>query len=154
VATFSAVTRQHVLQAIAEYDDRGREAFIGVYGFPPSAAETLVHEGRTYDSRAVLGVAHRYATGRLAPSEEVGGDDVTAELLRRNGFEVTGGAVPTAHVKPARATASAATRPAARTTTKAATRTTRRPSLDDRPAAICPTCFTQLPATGVCDTCG
>lgn len=66
MATFSSVTRQHVLQAIAEYDARGAEEFGSVYGFEPSSDHVLVHEGSRYDARAVLAVAHKYATGRLA----------------------------------------------------------------------------------------
>jgi hypothetical protein len=33
------------------------------------------------------------------------------------------------------------------------TRPTRAPKVERPPAAICPTCFMQLPASGVCDTC-
>ncbi|MBN9376405.1 MAG: hypothetical protein J0I40_13660 [Cellulomonas sp.] len=54
MATFSAVNRQHILQAIAEYDERGGENFLGVYGFGPSLEYWLVHEGRQYDSKAIL----------------------------------------------------------------------------------------------------
>ncbi len=141
VATFSAVTRQHILQAIAEYDDRGRDAFLGVYGFGPSAGYTLVYDGKTYDSKAILGVAHRYATGRVATSDEFhGGKAGAAAILRKHGFDVPG---PVADA-PARKPARAATR----------TAPTRRASEPERPAAICPTCFMALPATGVCDSCG
>ncbi|WP_315096965.1 hypothetical protein, partial [uncultured Cellulomonas sp.] len=87
MATFSAVTRQHILQAIAEYDSRGGDDFLGVYGFAPSG-HPLVHEGRSYDSTAILGVAHRYATGRLASADEVRGTAST--VLRKRGFEVAG----------------------------------------------------------------
>ncbi|WP_425956810.1 hypothetical protein [Xylanimonas sp. McL0601] len=146
MATFSAVTRQHVLQAIAEYDDRGREAFLGVYGFQPSPTATFVHEGKTYDSKGVLGVAHRYATGRAALSEELSGDDATADLLRKCGFDVA--EAPGVPRVEARTTAarSAASRPAA-------ARPARRPAAVERPPVICPTCFTALPGTGQCDNC-
>jgi len=90
VATFSSVTRQHVLQALAEYDARGGEEFLEVYGFGPSRGYTLVHEGRSFDARAILGVAHRFATGRLATSDEFSGDMQGAvAILRKRGFEVT-----------------------------------------------------------------
>lgn len=149
MATFSAVTRQHILQAIAEYDDRGRDAFLGVYGFTPSPARALVHEGRTYDATAILGVAHRYATGRLATPDELdGGKVAVTTILRKRGFEATGATADAPAPRPARASA--------RTATGTATRTapTRRASEPERPAAICPTCFMALPATGVCDSCG
>ena len=89
MATFSSVSRQHVLQAIQEHDDRGADAFLGVYGFEATPGETFSHEGRTYDARAVLAVAHRYATGRAATPEELRSTP-TGTLLARRGFEVAG----------------------------------------------------------------
>lgn len=147
------MTRQHILQAIAEYDDRGRDAFLGVYGLQPSPRETLSHDGKTYDSQAVLGVAHRYATGRLATSEEFnGGKHAPAEILRKHGFDVT---EPASAAAPRTRTTTARSTTARSTTARTpAARTTRRPAAEERPPVICPTCFTQLPATGVCDTCG
>lgn len=148
MATFSGVTRQHILQAIAEYDDRGADVFRGVYGFEPSTSYPLLHEGRSYDSRAVLGVAHRYATGRLATADEFGdGMAAAAALLRRRGFEVD----DPASAAPARPVRS----PRAPRAPKAPAATaTRRAAAPEREAAICPTCSMALPATGVCDYCG
>jgi hypothetical protein len=142
VATFSSVTRLHVLQALAEYDARGGEEFLDVYGFGPSRGYTLVHEGRSYDSKAILGVAHRFATGRLATSDDFhGGMQGGVAILRKRGFEVS---------EPASAS---------RTTPLGASRPTRTPvarstAARETPAAICPTCSMTLPATGVCDDCG
>ncbi len=65
MATFSAVTRAHILQAIAEHDSRGAEAFLGVYGFPAGGGFFL-HEDRSYPATAILGVAHRLAWGGVA----------------------------------------------------------------------------------------
>ncbi|WP_448061023.1 hypothetical protein [Cellulomonas hominis] len=145
MATFSAVTRQHILQAISEYDDRGGEAFLGVYGFQPSTGTTLHHEGKSYDSRAILGVAHKYATGRLATSEDFhGGAQGTVPILRKHGFEVTG---------PAAAAVTATAAPAPRQRVRP-TPTTRRAAVPERVAPVCPTCSMTLPATGVCDDCG
>jgi hypothetical protein len=147
VATFSAVARQHILEAIAEYDDRGRDAFLGVYGLQPSPRDSLIHDGKTYDSTAVLGVAHRYATGQLATSEELrDGKYAPAEILRKHGFDVTEPAGASAPRKGTASARSTASRPAA-------TRPARRPAPEDRPVVICPTCFTQLPSTGQCDAC-
>ncbi len=152
MATFSAVTRQHILQAIADWDDRGRESFLGVYGFTAAPGSPLLHEDRVYDAQAILGVAHRYATGRVATAEEFRNSPVAvADLLRKRGFEVPG-AAPAAAAAPARrVTAKAVTTPAAPRTPR---RTTTRSSEPERPPAICPTCFTVLPATGICDECG
>lgn len=152
MATFSSVTRQHVLQAIAEHDARGSEEFLAVYGFGPVHEYQLVHEGHGYDSRAVLAVAHRFATGRLATPEEFesGGMDAVLAILRRRGFEVT---------EPARAVrAVAAPSPRTRTARASTPRTpsarTRAAAIRDAPPAICPTCSMTLPATGICDDCG
>lgn len=152
MATFSSVSRQHVLQAIAEHDDRGADAFLGVYGFEATPGETFSHEGRTYDARAVLAVAHRYATGRAATPEELRSAP-TGTLLTRRGFEVAG---PVAAPRTTSATRSATRSSAGASPRRAAkpATTPRRPAPEDRPLAICPTCFTALPATGVCDTCG
>jgi hypothetical protein len=145
VATFSSVTRQHILQALTEYDVRGSEQFHEVYGFGPSQGYTLVHEGRSYDVKAILGVAHRFATGRLAPPDEFNSDIQGAvAIVRKRGFEVS---------EPA--SASRATLPLA----PRAPRTTRTPvarsaAAREAPPAICPTCSMTLPATGVCDECG
>ncbi len=146
MATFSSVTRHNVLQAISEYDQRGSEAFLDLYGFQPAAGYPLVHEGHEYDSRAVLGVAHRFATGRLATTEEFhGGMQDAVAILRKRGFVVTEPA-SAPRLAPAKA-------PRARPT---ATRTPRTTTAAARVAEpmICPTCLMTLPATGICDDCG
>jgi hypothetical protein len=146
VATFSSVTRQHLLQAIAEYDSRGGEQFLQLYGFEPATDHPLVHEGRSYDSRALLGVAHRFATGRLAPAEEFNSDvQGSVAILRKRGFEVTG---PASSVRAAPAPARAARTP--RTTAAPRPRAS---AVREIVPVICPTCSMTLPATGICDYC-
>ena len=150
MATFSSVTEQHIRQALAEYDARGREQFLDVYGFTPSDAHPLVHEGHSYDSRAVLGVAHRFATGRIATPEEVeSGFDSAVTILRRRGFTVS---EPTSAP---RVTAPATRTPRATTRAPAASRTPSRrvSAAPERTPTICPTCSMALPATGICDNC-
>ncbi|EYR63572.1 hypothetical protein N866_19850 [Actinotalea ferrariae CF5-4] len=153
MATFSSLTQNHLLQAVAEYDARGEEEFLAVHGFEPLPAYALVHQGQSYDLRAVVGVAHRFATGRLATAEEFASSmDVVVTILRRRGFGVT---EPAAAVRtptrsgtsrtPARSNAGS-TRPRP-TATRARTR-------EEVPPAICPTCSMALPATGRCDDCG
>ncbi|MFC7878366.1 hypothetical protein [Isoptericola sp. NPDC057391] len=145
MATFSSVTRQHILRAIEEHDDRGPDAFVGVYGFTPTPGHTFVHEERTYDSKAVLGVAHKYATGVPARAEDlVDAKCDDAAILRKHGFVATA----PASAAPAPARTKAAPR------RKAASAPTRRPAAPEPELAICPTCFTALPATGICDDCG
>lgn len=149
VATFSSVTRTHVLQALAEYDARGGEDFLAVYGFAPGPDHTLVHEGQRYDARAVLGVAHRFATGRLATQEEcTNGMDVAVAILRKRGFEVT---EPAGAVRPAVTKAPRAPRSTARVQRGPTTRSTN--AVREAPPKVCPTCSMALPATGICDDC-
>ena len=89
MATFSSVSRHHVIQAIEEYDQRGGEAFCAVYGFTPQPQWLLHHDGRSYDLPAVVGVAHRFATGRLATSDDIAGSlPLAAGIMRKRGFDV------------------------------------------------------------------
>ena len=146
MATFSSVSTQHVLHALAEYDERGGDQFLDVYGFVPTPGYAIVHDGRSYDAKAVLGVAHRFATGRLATPDEFSDGMASAmALLRRRGFDVTEPAVA-ARPAPARATRTRTARTPA--TRSPAARTV------EAPPAICPTCSMVLPATGICDDCG
>ena len=54
VATFSSVTRQHILQAIAEHDTRGSEHFLGVYGFDQDGFDTQ------WSAQALLGARYTF----------------------------------------------------------------------------------------------
>jgi hypothetical protein len=88
--SFETVTRDHVLQALEEYDSRGADEFLDHYGFDAPRDYVLWHEGKDYDSKAVLGVAQQYATGRAAQRWEFpGGREGAAKILRDIGFEVT-----------------------------------------------------------------
>lgn len=81
-----------VLQAIAEYDQLGEEAFLEQYGFGPARSYFLIHEGRRYPSKAIAGVAHGYQypkKGALTSAEFTGGDASVKAKLRSLGFTVT-----------------------------------------------------------------
>ena len=91
------------------------------------------------------GIAHRFATGRLAPPDEFNSDRQGAvAILRKRGFEVSepATAVRAAPVRAARAPRATRT-PVARAT-----------AAREIVPAICPTCSMTLPATGICDDCG
>ena len=80
-----------VLQAIAEYDELGREAFLERYGYRPARSYFVVHEGRRYDSKAIAGVAvgkQFPAYGPLASSDFSGGEATVKAELEALGFEV------------------------------------------------------------------
>jgi putative restriction endonuclease len=88
---FSDVTRSAVLDAIAEFDTLGRDGFLSQYGFHPARSFYLVHDGKYYDSKAIVGAAHgRLPSGALPlqSDEFSGGAATVAPLLRSLGFEV------------------------------------------------------------------
>ncbi len=90
VPDFEAVTRDHVLSAIAECDERGVENFLRTYGFGTGREYLLWHDAKSYDCKAILGVAHKYATGTAASRAQFSGDrDGAAKLLEHLEFDVT-----------------------------------------------------------------
>jgi 5-methylcytosine-specific restriction protein A len=86
----SDINRDALLQAIGEYDRLGQEGFLERYGFDRAREYLLVHDGKRYDSKAIVGAAHGFLpTGRpLAASEFSGGEATVGRLLRRLGFTV------------------------------------------------------------------
>ena len=86
---FQAVRPEHVLLVLEEFDRIGADEFLSRYGFDHAGEHELVHNSASYDSLAVLGVAHLRATGELAPSEDLsGGAAGAAAVLRDLGFTV------------------------------------------------------------------
>jgi 5-methylcytosine-specific restriction enzyme A len=61
--TLKDITRQAVLAAIADYDRVGQSAFLSRYGFDPARFYVLVHDGRSYDSKTIVGAAHGFLLG-------------------------------------------------------------------------------------------
>nr|WP_304528197.1 hypothetical protein [Roseomonas sp. FDAARGOS_362] len=80
-----------VLQAIEEHDRLGEEAFLEKYGYGPARSYWLLHDGRRYASKAILGVAfgYRFPGARpLKASEFAGGESTVRRALTRLGFTV------------------------------------------------------------------
>ena len=71
-----------------EYDDLGQDNFLAQYGFGRARKFVLVHEGRAYDSKAILGAAHRVATGQPLPAQSFSGGDPTVGRLVALGFDI------------------------------------------------------------------
>ncbi|MBZ4373279.1 hypothetical protein [Corallococcus sp. AS-1-6] len=91
-----------VLKAIAEFDALGREAFLRAYGFGEARSYFLVHNGKKYDSKAIVGVAHGYQyppQGPLWSSEFSGGFVTVLTQLKALGFTVQHGSDPLPHSK-------------------------------------------------------
>lgn len=84
-----AISVEDVRRAIALHDELGQERFLRRYGFGPSRSYGLVVDGRTYPSKAIVGVAHEFATGSpLTSAEFNGGRGQTVPVLESLGFVV------------------------------------------------------------------
>lgn len=84
---------EHVIAATEEFRRLGREEFLRTYGFGRARSYQLVLDGRRYDSKAIAGVAHGYATGDfLSAADFSGGAATVARCLRELGFVVETGA--------------------------------------------------------------
>lgn len=87
----SDIDRAAVLSATEEFDRLGRERFLQLHGFRRSRAYFLRHDGKLYDSKAIVGVAHGYSGGErrtLAAAQFTGGDATVASILRNLGFDM------------------------------------------------------------------
>lgn len=91
--------RSQVEAAMAEYDELGQEAFLPKYGFGQAKAYWLVVNGKRYDSKAILGVAHKFARpelGALTADAFSGGNLTVKRKLEALGFSVETTSAPTA----------------------------------------------------------
>ena len=138
MVAWSAVTRQHVLAAIHEYDEVGQDEFLSRYGFAPSKDFVLRHANNSYDSKAIVGAALGLATGTPGTAEEMtAGKTGATKLLRNLEFDVLSPAkAATAEVVP---------------TTSIPNQ--RRTNGIEPVVAICPKCFLAVSADGTCDNC-
>ncbi len=86
--SLNVITRDAVLKAMEDYDALGQSEFLDIYGFHPARSYVLVHNGKRYDSKAIVGVAHGYLPGKepLTASDFSGGEATVGRLLRRLGF--------------------------------------------------------------------
>src|SRR5215203_3659019 len=84
-------SRARVLEAIRSFDDLGREQFLARYGYGPAMRYRLRHEGKTYDSKAIAGVAwglQHFDDPHQRPSSYQGGAHSSVPTLQRLGFEI------------------------------------------------------------------
>lgn len=84
-------SRDAVLAAIRQFDNLGREQFLELYGFGPARTYLLRHDGRNYDSKAIVGVAFGYQfpeRGPLKSDEFSGGEASVRRALERLEFDV------------------------------------------------------------------
>jgi 5-methylcytosine-specific restriction enzyme A len=93
--TLADVTREAVLDAVAEYDRVGRDAFLEGAGFGRALGYFLEVNGQLYDSKAIVGYAHGVSGGApLRADDFTGGDATVARRLRALGFVVRTGRNP------------------------------------------------------------
>ena len=85
LADISAVDVQ---KAIDEFRELGRSAFLARYRYEDATRWELVVDGERFPSKAILGVAHKFARPDLGPLRELSGGPQTTTALRRLGFEV------------------------------------------------------------------
>lgn len=85
----SLMSRDAVLAALAECDALGRETFLKRYGYGYSRRYPLIHNGRVYDSKAIVGVAYGKQHGTPLRAESFsGGLTTVVPTLRRLGFAI------------------------------------------------------------------
>src|SRR5580704_3016698 len=88
------ISAPSVQKAIAECDRLGRGEFLRRHGFGRARTYFLISDGKQYDSKAILAVAHGYehpSDGALRYEDNIfGGKDDTAKVLRGLGFHVAG----------------------------------------------------------------
>ncbi|MEV5984816.1 HNH endonuclease [Streptomyces sp. NPDC052051] len=83
---------EDVIAATEEFRRLGRDNFLQTYGFGRARSYELVLDGLRYDSKAIAGVAHGYATGDFLSSGEFSGGAATvARRLGELGFAVETG---------------------------------------------------------------
>jgi hypothetical protein len=134
---WTQVRSPHVFKAIEECDRIGAKDFLGKYGFKKARIYTLWHRGNEYDSKAILGAAYLYATGRAATWDEFsGGEQGAAKVLTDLGFDVV-----------------AEKQPVAPTRTRKAAPARTRATAPEPVVRLCPRCHVAVPATGICDFC-
>lgn len=93
-------SRKAVFAAMARYDEMGAEAFLATYGYGEASSYLAHHGGRTYDSKAIVGVAYglQYPDrGPLAAGTFSSGRGHASGYLSKLGFEVAGITRPEEH---------------------------------------------------------
>lgn len=78
-----------VLKAVAEFDLLGRTTFLEKYGYGKALSFMLIHNGRQYDSKAIVGAAYQHQHGSpLRNIDFSGGQASVVPKLATLGFKV------------------------------------------------------------------
>jgi hypothetical protein len=84
-------SKEAILRAVDEFNRSTREKFLQDYGFGKARSYFLIADGKKYDSKAIVGIAHGYefpSLGPLKSSEFSGGELTVKKKLEELGFEV------------------------------------------------------------------
>ena len=87
----ASIDRDAVLAAIAKCDELGRQKFLSEHGYTRARTYVLMHEGKSYDAKAILGVAYGIAhpeQGHLGGKDFHSGTATVQRPLERLGFQV------------------------------------------------------------------
>lgn len=80
---------KEVEKAIDEFESMGREAFLKQYRFGKARMFVLIHNGRSYDSKAIVGTAYGHQFGMpLTPTDFSEGQTTVVPKLAELGFRV------------------------------------------------------------------
>lgn len=84
-------SREAVLEAMREYDELGRDAFLQKYGFEAARRYFVEHDGKRYESKAIAGVAvgkQHPDRGPLKSNEFTGGVGSVGRKMDQLGFHL------------------------------------------------------------------
>jgi 5-methylcytosine-specific restriction enzyme MrcB-like protein/EVE domain-containing protein/dynein-related subfamily AAA family protein len=91
MALSDLTSRESVEQALEEFDELGREAFLTKYGFGRARRYFVRRNGNYYDSKAIVGAAVGFQypqKGAMPPTDFSGGEHGAKAKLEELGFEV------------------------------------------------------------------
>ena len=83
------ISKESVLNAVAEFDKLGRKEFLKKYGYGKAQSFFLLVGKNSYDSKAIVGAAYGYeyqSEGPLSNQQFSGGEETVARLLEKLGF--------------------------------------------------------------------
>lgn len=86
--SLGTITRDGILAAMAEFDELGRDAFLKKHGYGRSARFVVKYRRRSYDSKAIVGVAygHTHGVPPLSSGAFSGGAATVQRVLDRLKF--------------------------------------------------------------------
>lgn len=86
-----SIDRDAVVRAMAMFDELGRDRFLRQHGFREARNYVILHGGKEYDAKAIVGVAQGLANpdqGSLSGRDFHSSDATVRQRLERLGFEV------------------------------------------------------------------